>query len=511
MPGPIAHPAPPSLAAVTPTGAVALPSAGATPARARRPALAGFVPQGEGWAALAIAIDTIALGVAEGLTLAGRDPWTLPVAVLLPVLAFPGLAVATVASVRRQFERLRSTPTQDLLGGCAAVLAVACLLGFAPIWLGEGTGAARLLATASAYSVALLCGARLPLLLVRRWARARGLGARRTLIVGAGVVGVELARHLGENPSYGLEPVGFLDADPAPLPGAAEEGRPVPVLGAPDDLERVVAATGATQVIVAYTNHADRTLRDLIGRGTRLGLHMSVVPRLFDAMSERAAIDSVGGLAVVHLRPADPRGTEFAMKHALDRVAALLGLIGLSPMLAVIALLVRATSPGPVFFRQRRVGRDGQVFDILKFRTMRAVDGADEDDAPRAFRPAAGHAPGGVEEVDRRTRIGRILRSTSLDELPQLINVLRGEMSLVGPRPERPEFVALFESGLDRYGERHRVRSGITGMAQVHGLRGQTRLDDRIRWDNWYIENWSVRLDAQILLATAATLLRRAE
>jgi lipopolysaccharide/colanic/teichoic acid biosynthesis glycosyltransferase len=159
-----------------------------------------------------------------------------------------------------------------------------------------------------------------------------------------------------------------------------------------------------------------------------------------------------------------------------------------------------------VFFRQRRVGRDGRVFDLRKFRSMAAPRGDDP-----GFRPSLGSAPGGVEGDDRRTRLGRLLRRTSLDELPQLINVVRGEMSLVGPRPERPEFVELFQSDIRRYGDRHRVKSGITGWAQVHGLRGQTSLADRVEWDNYYIEHWSLGLDLRILVLTVLAVLRPAE
>jgi lipopolysaccharide/colanic/teichoic acid biosynthesis glycosyltransferase len=154
-------------------------------------------------------------------------------------------------------------------------------------------------------------------------------------------------------------------------------------------------------------------------------------------------------------------------------------------------------------FRQRRVGRDGREFDVLKFRTMR------QPPAPgSSFEPLAGLAPGGVEGLDRRTSVGRLLRELSLDELPQLINVLRGNMSLVGPRPERPEYVERFLRDVARYEDRHRVKSGITGWAQVHGLRGQTSIVDRVEWDNYYIQNWSLRLDLRILAMTIAEVLR---
>ena len=176
----------------------------------------------------------------------------------------------------------------------------------------------------------------------------------------------------------------------------------------------------------------------------------------------------------------------------------------LAPLVLAVALAVKLSSKGPVLFRQRRVGRDGQVFDMLKFRSMSLAP------AP-PWRPDPGSAPGGVEGPDRRTFVGRFLRRTALDEIPQLVNVLKGEMSLIGPRPERPEFASLFGRDLARYTDRHRVKSGITGWAQVSGLRGQTSLADRVAWDNYYIENWSPALDVKILAMTVTAVLRSGE
>jgi lipopolysaccharide/colanic/teichoic acid biosynthesis glycosyltransferase len=187
----------------------------------------------------------------------------------------------------------------------------------------------------------------------------------------------------------------------------------------------------------------------------------------------------------------------------------------LAPLIGLIALAVRLSSPGPIMFTQRRVGRDGRIFDFYKFRSMRMAPGDPEDPERESsaldFLLAGDIAPGGVEGADRRTAVGRLLRGTSLDELPQLLNVLRGDMSLVGPRPERPEFVELFRQDIVRYGDRHRVKSGITGWAQVHGLRGQTSLAERVEWDNYYIANWSLGLDLKILALTVLALFRNAE
>ncbi|MGI8805656.1 MAG: sugar transferase [Thermoleophilaceae bacterium] len=189
-----------------------------------------------------------------------------------------------------------------------------------------------------------------------------------------------------------------------------------------------------------------------------------------------------------------------------------------SPLLIAAMVAVRVTSPGPIFFRQRRISRDGREFELLKFRSMRVLDDRAPEDADSGDSAAPLRAigedvgPGGLEANHLRlTPIGGFIRRTSIDELPQLWNVLRSDMTLVGPRPERPEFVELFGQSIRRYDDRHRVKSGITGWAQVHGLRGQTSLADRVEWDNYYIENWSLWLDIKILVMTIAAPFRPAE
>jgi exopolysaccharide biosynthesis polyprenyl glycosylphosphotransferase len=321
-------------------------------------------------------------------------------------------------------------------------------------------------------------------------ARTRGLDGAPTLIVGAGNVGMRLARRLVASPEYGLLPVGFLDANP--LQGDEIPG--IPVLGSPDELDWVAQLTGAEHIVIAFSSEPDERLVDLVRRCEALGLN------------HRATYEPLGGTPLMGLRSVHPKGWQFALKHAFDRLGAALLILLFGPLMAAIALAVRISSPGPVVFRQRRVGRDGTVFDLFKFRSMRMPDPATE-----GFLPGADSAPGGVEGADRRTLIGRFLRRTSLDELPQFFNVLLGDMSLVGPRPERPEFVELFETDIRRYGDRHRVKSGVTGWAQVHGLRGQTSLSDRVEWDNYYIEHWTLGLDFKILAMTMLVVLRRAE
>jgi lipopolysaccharide/colanic/teichoic acid biosynthesis glycosyltransferase len=227
---------------------------------------------------------------------------------------------------------------------------------------------------------------------------------------------------------------------------------------------------------------------------------------MFDATGEHMWVDHIGGLPLLALARTDPHGWQFAVKDVLDRTATTLGLLLIAPIFLILMVLVKVSSPGPIFFRQPRVGRDGKVFDCLKFRTMREAKPSESE-----FVPEAGAAPGGVEGVDRRTWIGKIMRATSMDELPQLLNVLRGEMSLVGPRPERPEYVELFDEQIRRYGERHRVKACVSGWAQVHGLRGQTSIADRAEYDNFYIENWSLALDLKILALTVLAVFRGAQ
>jgi exopolysaccharide biosynthesis polyprenyl glycosylphosphotransferase len=243
----------------------------------------------------------------------------------------------------------------------------------------------------------------------------------------------------------------------------------------------------------------------MIRRCRELGVEVVVVPRLFEEVSNRVEVEHLGGVPLLRAATIDPRGWQFGIKYAIDRIVAAIAIVLLSPALAALALAVRFSSPGPIFFRQRRIGLDGREFDMLKFRSMREAPPA----AEREFVPAEGVAPGGVEGDDRRTRPGQIMRRLSLDELPQLFNILRGDMAIVGPRPERTSFVRSFEQHVYRYGDRHRVKSGLTGWAQVQGLRGQTSLDDRVEWDNYYIENWSLWLDLKIILMTVPALLGR--
>jgi exopolysaccharide biosynthesis polyprenyl glycosylphosphotransferase len=351
-----------------------------------------------------------------------------------------------------------------------------------------------------AFAVVYVGAGRVALYWSQAKARAQGAGIKRTLIVGAGRVGTLVAKRLLDNPDLGLRPVAFLDKEPLT---DTQLMVGLPVAGASWDLDEAIERFRAEQVIVTFSTAPEEVLLRLVRRCEERGVAVAIVPRLFERMPEQLTIDHLGGLPLITPRRTDPKDWEFDVKHALDRILAGISLLLLSPLFLVAMLAVRLTMGRPVFFRQPRIGRDGRSFEMLKFRSMMSggEGGKVEDVAP------VGLAPGGVEGDDRRTRLGSILRRASIDELPQLINVLRGEMSLVGPRPERPEFVSQFEQSVYRYTDRHRVKSGITGWAQVNGLRGKTSIADRAEWDNFYIENFSLRLDAKILLQTAGAVL----
>ena len=237
-------------------------------------------------------------------------------------------------------------------------------------------------------------------------------------------------------------------------------------------------------------------------------MELVVDPGLMEIGGPRLHMAPVDGLPLLRLTEPRFSGVTRLVKNGIDRVAASLLVVVLAPVFFALAVLIRADG-GPVFYRQERIGLGGRTFRMVKFRSM-VVDADRAVDALAAGNEGSG--PLFKMKADPRvTRVGRTLRRLSLDELPQLFNVLRGDMSMIGPRPERPEFVELFRQDLDRYSDRHRVKSGITGWAQVHGLRGQTSLADRVEWDNFYIENWSLWLDFKVLLLTFGAVLRSAE
>lgn len=486
---------PPAVSHADQPSALALPG----PSRELFADAIGQLLDARTWSQLRLLVDLLVLYLASSAALFAGPALGGNASRWLAAI-FPVLTVAILRTRRSADDRLHVSAL-DTASQVLGVVSIAAMLMVAAGSIVGGSHPVALSLRLWLFSSVYLGVARLVLLSVRSQAMSNRALATPTLIVGAGLVGDHLASRLSGDTSYGLRPVGFLDSDPLPRSGRSDAAL-LPVLGGPDDLAEAVRQTGARHVILAFSAQPDHVLAQVVTECQQLGVDVSLVPRMFESINDRSTLDHIGGLPVLSLHPTNPRGWQFVVKHALDRTFALVAVILMAPVIAAIAIAVRTTSPGPALFRQRRIGRDGRAFDLLKFRTMRECDGTEE------FEPRSGCAPGGVEGRDRRTRIGRFLRESSLDELPQLINVLRGDMSLVGPRPERPEYVQRFVAEVNRYEDRHRVKSGITGWAQVHGLRGQTSIADRVEWDNYYIQNWSLRLDLRIIALTIGEILR---
>lgn len=314
-----------------------------------------------------------------------------------------------------------------------------------------------------------------------------GVGVRLALVVGAGRLGRAVVDKLLEHPEAGLRAVGMIDDDPKKRELSY---RSVPTLGTTDEVARIVEERGVDTVFLALPLEAHRAMLAVLKDVGRTVADVRVVPDLLQHITFRAAVEDLDGLPVVHLTQVPLTGWMSLVKRSLDLAISAGALVVFSPLLGAIAAAIRLEDHGPIFYRQARMGLDGRPFHILKFRSMRV--GAEDESGPTWASP----------DDPRRTRVGRWLRIWSLDELPQLVNVLRGEMSLVGPRPERPEFVREFKEKFPQYMLRHRVRAGMTGWAQVHGWRGNTSVTKRIEYDLYYIENWSLSLDIKILWMT---------
>jgi exopolysaccharide biosynthesis polyprenyl glycosylphosphotransferase len=342
---------------------------------------------------------------------------------------------------------------------------------------------------AAVTAAALVLGRSVAYSVVRR-ARRLGRVGDRTVVVGAGAVGLEILRLLDAHPEYGLRPIGVVD-DVRDEPG-------LPLLGALGDLQDVIERHQVRRLIVAFGPTGEQELVEVLRQVSSLDVDLHVVPRFFELglVPGGPGVEHLWGIPVYQVRRAALRAAAWRCKRVIDVAVASAAIVVTSPVMGAAALAVRLTSPGPVLFRQRRTGQNGREIDVLKFRTLRVNDDAD--------------ITWSVEDDPRQTAVGKWLRRLSLDELPQLWNVLRGDMSIVGPRPERPFYVSRFRSTVAGYDRRHRLPVGLTGLAQVHGLRGDTSIAERARFDNFYIEHWSPWLDVRIMLRTVATVVRDA-
>jgi len=328
--------------------------------------------------------------------------------------------------------------------------------------------------------------------LERRW-RA-GIGLKRVLIAGAGDLGRVVADKVLEHRELGFKVVGFLD-DKA---GGDHIGyRGIPLLGTLAEADDIIKREAADHLYVALPLEEHVKMLGLIEATNREGVDIHVVPDLLQFIALRARLENLDGVPIISLNDVPLRGFNSVLKRAIDVMISSVALACLSPFFAIIAVLIKRTSPGPVFYKQERMGLDGKAFNVYKFRSMH--QDAEEETGPVWAR----------DDDPRATPIGRLLRKTDFDELPQFWNVLRGDMSIVGPRPERPYFVEQFKHRIPQYMLRHKVKAGITGWAQVNGWRGNTSLEKRIEYDLYYIENWSVALDLKIMWLTLVRGLHR--
>jgi exopolysaccharide biosynthesis polyprenyl glycosylphosphotransferase len=339
-------------------------------------------------------------------------------------------------------------------------------------------------------SIALVWLLRVMLDALLRDAHRRGRDLERVLVVGDGELAEVVQAKVLAAPELGYRVVGFI-GDPR-APGHIE-----PVVGDLASIPDVVRDMGVGEVIIAWPGISHQQLVEIVTGCTRQRVDIKIFPDIFELMAREVETSELTGLPLMRVRDVALRGWMRFLKRALDVSVSWTALVLLSPFLLGMAFLVKLTSPhGPVLHVQERVGLDGRPFHILKFRSMRPD--AEADTGP----------VWAVPNDPRRTRLGSFIRRFSLDEFPQLINVLLGEMSLVGPRPERPEFVAQFANLVPRYAERHMEKAGMTGWAQVNGLRGQTSVLERTEYDLFYIETWSLAFDIKILLKTLAAVIR---
>ena len=330
--------------------------------------------------------------------------------------------------------------------------------------------------------------------MIRYYLRRWGIDSENLLIIGNGKVAREITGRIKGRHELGYNLVGVV----SPKKNGRNSISGVPVIGSYESIPALIDNLGVEQVIIALPEAQRNELVNLITQCQRGHVDIKVYPDLFAYMAGDMNLDELGGMPLITVRDIALRGWKLSLKRGLDIFGSLVGMIVFSPLMLLTALLVKLESDGPTFYIQERMGLDGRPFPMIKFRSMR-------DDAESG-------GPGWTIENDpRRTRLGMLMRRTNWDEMPQLMNVLLGHMSLVGPRPERPVYVHEFREQIPRYMERHREKAGMTGWAQVNGLRGDTSIAERTAYDLWYVENWSLWLDIKIILRTVLMVILRSD
>jgi len=412
-----------------------------------------------------------------------------PLSWYLTLASFFTILTTVMLAARGMSSRLRSEAALDEIARTTRIYVVSYTAMLAGLFFYRGVSFSRV--TMAALFILSLIALLTVRLLMRRIAAGlyrHGIGVRRAAVIGSGEAVGEVIRRVKSRPDFGLSLVGSIGQS---NPSVSE----APSLGSIHDSAAIVRENQIDTLLIAPTSNEASSLPDLIRACYGVNVEFLYIPDIEVGDSPPKRMVEVGGVPLWALKETPFTGWPGVMKRTFDLVVGFICLIIILPLMAIIAVGVKLTSRGPIFYRQRRVGLDGRVFNCLKFRSMQ-IDAESKT------------GPVWAKEKDSRvTPLGRFLRRFSLDELPQLLNVLRGEMSLVGPRPERPEFVQQFEQQVLGYHERHRVRAGMTGWAQVNGLRGEVPIEERTKYDRHYVENWSLGLDMKILLMTIRTVL----
>lgn len=408
-----------------------------------------------------------------------------------PQLAIQTLSVLVTFFLYRLYHPRQNRSRVDLFYTILSATSIAAVVSTAASFLTVQSGSdltRGLVIYAWALSVLLILAGRALVGVLEGWMRRRH--PQRVLLVGTGDVAHMILQKTSQA-RLGYKVIGFV------AEGRNGDVAGIPVLGSQSDLARLVREHAVDEVIIALPQASHDELLEMISVCESARVAVRIFPDLFQIVASEVSISDLDGLPMLTVRDVALRGWKLAAKRALDLCVSGLGLIVLSPFMLLVALLIKLESKGPAFYTQVRVGLDGKPFHMIKFRSMRP-------DAEQASGPVWATA-----DDPRKTRLGSFLRATSIDELPQLINVLVGEMSLVGPRPERPVFVEQFRQVVPRYMERHKEKAGMTGWAQVNGLRGDTSIIERTKYDLYYIENWSLLFDLKIILRTIINIFRR--
>ena len=437
------------------------------------------------------AVAVLLFAVDVGALAAGLVAAPVPAAPVAWAAATAATLLGVRAASRLYRRRLWLSWLHDLPRSVGTTMTAFALLTCAALITGQDEATTRSVQWTVVVAAAVSEPVRLAVFAFGRWCRRRLGRCDRTIVVGAGKVGVDLAGTMARHPEFGLHPVGFVDSEPSLDPAD------LPVELLVEDLSTAITRLRVGTVVLAFSHARESPVVDAAITAHRLGCTVLVVPRMYELCQDGPDIERVCSYPLIRLSTAPTTRPSWWVKRALDVVLAAVALVVLAPVIGLCALAVLVESGRPVIFRQVRVGMDDRTFLLYKIRSVR---------------------PGGVDDSQSRWSVagdsrvgpvGRLLRRTSLDELPQLWNILRGDMSIVGPRPERPGFVRQFSSIHELYWARHRVPTGLTGLAQVHGLRGDTSIADRSRYDNYYIANWSLWLDLKIVVLTVGELLFR--